>query len=634
MQKNKLWRYVLDRKSFFAMCGVAFVVCALYAGVLAFRTFPPTEGWYSYYAYLINEEGAVPYLDFELLFPPLYTYIIALFTRVFGYGIIALRILGALVFATTGVFACLIFEKLTHNRLLGLVGGVLTVAILQCEIVQIFYDYIRFMDLCIYASVYFFLRYLDSVDLGEKGSPRFNGNVLAGAVFAVLASMFKQSSGLVFLMFCVAALLFFAVCLPRKKDLLLQTGVVISTAAVLYGIMFALLASKGAFTAYIKYNFVSSVYAKGGGSMFNIIFGWMIRFVRSLSGTRMLVLTAVVTVAILAIIGFIVWSIIYSKRNPEKRDGYAPAFEKWAKIIASCLLFASVIVPFLWAGAAAVLGKLTVSMMAAAIFVFCAVFFAVASFALIFKRKIPMRDWQRHYKFVFLSGTVFALGLAVGMSGGIAESQVALGYAFLPVLLVSLARYRKKEITAGVVCAAMLFMTCSAFARKVDNTYLWWGLGTGKFSEQTVMCDVPMLKGIKMTPEYAKMFNDVYEGVTENTEEGEEIFVFPHMPVLYLATDRPRATKTAVQWFDVSTDEAVLSDIDTIKEKKPKVIVICSVDDFVISEHEKSFRGGGQSGLGQMQVFLFDFVEDEDYRCLSENKISEGYTVSVWALDG
>ena len=67
------------------------------------------------------------------------------------------------------------------------------------------------------------------------------------------------------------------------------------------------------------------------------------------------------------------------------------------------------------------------------------------------------------------------------------------------------------------------------------------------------------------------MYNDVYYGVTENTVEGEEIFVFPHMPVLYLATERPRATQTAIQWFDVSTDAAVLSDIDVIKEKKPRV---------------------------------------------------------------
>jgi hypothetical protein len=81
------------------MCAAAALVCTLYAAFLANKTFPPTEGWYSYYAYLINEHGAVPYLDFELLFPPLYVLLITFFTRIFGYEIFALRVLGVVFFA-------------------------------------------------------------------------------------------------------------------------------------------------------------------------------------------------------------------------------------------------------------------------------------------------------------------------------------------------------------------------------------------------------------------------------------------------------------------------------------------------------------------------------------------------------
>ena len=111
---------------------------------------------------------------------------------------------------------------------------------------------------------------------------------------------------------------------------------------------------------------------------------------------------------------------------------------------------------------------------------------------------------------------------------------------------------------------------------------------------------------------------------------GEEIFVFPHMPILYVATERPRATETAIQWFDVATDEAVISDIDVIREKQPKVMVLCTVSEYVMSAHEASFRGGAASGLRQMQDFLYEFVEEKNYTCLSEVKVSSGYTVTVW----
>jgi serine acetyltransferase len=54
------------------------------------------------------------------LFPPLYTYLIAAFTSVFGYGIMALRVFGVVIFAATGVFAALLFEKLTDNVWFGM----------------------------------------------------------------------------------------------------------------------------------------------------------------------------------------------------------------------------------------------------------------------------------------------------------------------------------------------------------------------------------------------------------------------------------------------------------------------------------------------------------------------------------
>ncbi len=620
------------RKSILFMCIVAFAICAIYAGAFVLKIFPPTEGWYSYYAYLINEEGAIPYVDFELLFPPLYVYVMALFTKIFGYGIVAVRVLGVLIFAATGVFACLIYEKLTRNSLFGLVGGICTVAILQCEIVQIFYDYIRFMDLCVYISVYFLLRYIEKTDLMDMAKPRFSVDILISAVFAVLASMFKQSSGLAFLLFCVLALLFFAICLPRKKELFAQTGVFLATSAVMYGLMFAFIAIKGNFSAYIRYNFVSSVDAKGGGSIGNILWGWIVRSVSELSTGKAILYFVCAIFAIAAIVALIIISIKLSAKFPEEREGLESRFATWAHIVCASVLLLSVSVPFVWSGLSIFLSN-SLPTIAVPILIFCTIFFAAVSVMLIFRKKLKIPDMTSHCKYIFFSGTVFVLGFAVGTSGGIAESQVALGYAFFPILIACLARYRKKEVTAGVVCAAVMFLSAAGFGRKIDTTYMWWGLGTGKYAEQTTTCDVPILKGIRMNPGYAKMYNNVYEAVTENTEEGDEIFVFPHMPVIYLATDRPRATNTAIQWFDVSTDAAVIDDIDVIKEKKPKVLVLLSVDEGIIEAHEKSFRSGTKSGLNVMQEFLYDFVEEENYVCVSEDEISMNYIVTVWVLE-
>ena len=120
--------------------------------------------------------------------------------------------------------------------------------------------------------------------------------------------------------------------------------------------------------------------------------------------------------------------------------------------------------------------------------------------------------------------------------------------------------------------------------------------------------------------------------IMQSLKPMEEIFIFPHMPVLYLATERRRATFTAVQWFDVSTDQAVAEDIEVLKEKRPVVLVLCFIPDSVREAHEQSFREGQKSGLTKMQEFLCRFVEEENYILLSSDTVSAEYTIEVYRL--
>ena len=81
-------------------------VCACYAGILYNQTMPFAEGWYSYYAKCINR-GEVVYKDFDYLFTPLYIFFIALITKIFGYKVIILRIVGIIFFCLIGTFVYL-----------------------------------------------------------------------------------------------------------------------------------------------------------------------------------------------------------------------------------------------------------------------------------------------------------------------------------------------------------------------------------------------------------------------------------------------------------------------------------------------------------------------------------------------
>ena len=66
------------------------IASGCYAGILFNQIAPYAEGWSTYYAQCINS-GNLPYKDFDYLFPPLYIYLIAFITKLFGYKLIVLR---------------------------------------------------------------------------------------------------------------------------------------------------------------------------------------------------------------------------------------------------------------------------------------------------------------------------------------------------------------------------------------------------------------------------------------------------------------------------------------------------------------------------------------------------------------
>lgn len=597
------------------------LLLALLAGILTTRGISPAEGWYSYYAYQINEQGAVPYVDFELLFPPLYTYLIALFTRIFGYSIMALRVFGVVVFAATGVFAALLLEKLTDNTWFGLVGGFLVLSMLQSEVVQVFYDYIRLMDLHVYAAIYFFMRFFARLDKGEARRGRFDLDILLGSVFAVLASMYKQSSGLIFLIFCYLVLAFLLIVLKEKRRMLAcHLAISVGVGVLFYGAMFLFLYGEGSLSQYFYYNFKASISAKGG-SIFAMLFGWIGRdtlpFIVGVLGA-------------LAILAGIWWLSRYSR----ERGGEVIDYSRRAKLIfaAASLLIVSLIVVLVGVFYEQLQYVFFPLPQLMTVLMFAVLLFAAMGLSYIFKWRFVPVGRERWHRYFFMSGSVAILGLAVCTSGGVSESQLALGYGLVAAVILPHLRFSRGQLAAGVLAALMLMQGGVAWSRKYARIYAWWGLRIDTVAEQTEVLEAPLLAGIKADANYAAMYNGVYHAALTHTTKDDPIFVFPHMPVLYLMTDRDRATNTAIQWFDVSTDAAVLADIEVLREAPPKMLVLSSVPDFVVESHERSFRGGAESGLGAMRRFLSEFVEEKGYTSLAEYVLCDGYVVTVWLL--
>ena len=137
------------------------IVCGIYSGVLYNQTMPLSEGWYTYYAQCINR-GQVVYKDFDYLFTPLYIYFLVLFTIIFVYNIIFMRICGIVFYCTLYVVIFLVIKEVFGEKK-AVIATCVSMLYLQTEMAQVFYDYVRLMDIFAGLTVLFHIKWIKNI---------------------------------------------------------------------------------------------------------------------------------------------------------------------------------------------------------------------------------------------------------------------------------------------------------------------------------------------------------------------------------------------------------------------------------------------------------------------------------------
>ena len=603
---------------------ISMLVCGIYCALISFRSAPVTEGWDTYYAYLINR-GELPYLDFEYLHPPFYIYFAALFTKVFGYGFIAFRILGVFIFSLTALFVTLVFYRVFRREALAAVFGTATAAILQSAPARFFYDNIRLADMFIFISAFAFLGYI--MRYRNRALRKIDAGLLVSAVFAVLSAMTYRNSGVIYLLFCV---IYLAVSLFSHNSVKQRTVHLLSylgTCVVMYGALYLLLAVNGLLIPYFKYTFAAA--ADAGGGIANILFGQFIRLSSKLLGTLpfALLLIAVIFAAVFFRIK------TTDGKKPKERAVLMLSLIAVFSVVALLLIFLSPDVSGFLAGGVASDWIYTFFWISLFIFVSAAVF-------LLLRKKFvwPLSGTADAAEFLFLSGAALTLAYSALVGGSEVPARFALAFTVSGALTAALLQrinIKKYSLRAyGILLSAAFFLlSFSAFSAKLENLYDFNGISSGSYRQQGVYADADIFYGIKMDDASAEVYNVMYSTVMQYTQEGDEIFVAPYMPMLYLMLSRDAATDLPVYWFGECTDASVESDIGLLEEKAPKVIIFCRMSNEVLSVFENKYCGGEESSFRLLQEKIEDYVSDSGYKLFLSGNISVGYSVELYIDD-
>lgn len=641
------------------------------------NTLPISEGWYSVFAKSINEEGLHPYKDFEMLFPPVYVYLIAFITKIFGYDIIALRTIGALLFIGIAVLFYFMLTKM-FKPFIAMIGAVCSVMFLQTENTFIGYDYIRWFDFFIYLSMLLLLNYwyktvkdarvsastgnrlrfaewspptsnrlsftewspatggAKNMVFGEKIRSSIcvvrkrlkeNANTITdllaffSGISASLALLIRQNSGLIYICCCYVILIVisFIIFYNHKRKIVIR-GIIWYTIGVILpvAILLTILFATNTLYVFLGSTVTGAIAAKGG--LIVELFSWIPRAMKTMWASHWVIFTQ--------LLALLVGILVYRLRGKEEELSVSASLHLGS--IFFILTFLGLIVTFLVTRLARLIYAYFFVSMEYVNYGVIVIIFLICITLLIRKKAKQCEDLVAY---IMLLGSMIALGYGCGTSAGLSAGETAFTVALIICpLLMFFGSYQKNSFTIALLCCLVIFVVSCACVKDIEP-YNWWGYTETDQEMQCETVDVPYLTGLQLSAERQEMYEGVYALMQEYLNDDDTLFVAPHCPIFYLIADKKPFTFSYVQWFDVCSRETIYKDIARIEDEKPQMIIVSPLQEWVMAGHETLFDGSESSALRELMEFLSEFTSKEGYTLVGNYSLDATNSVQVYVLD-
>ena len=610
--KEKINRYTITYPTRFYVV-ILVLLCIICSLFTYNKIFPITGGFYSVAAKNM-EYGMLPYKDFQLLFPPVYIYIIRLLSGIFGYDFIVIRIFGIFIFCLEAVLLFYIFKKI-FNDISAFSGSLISVFMMQSGNAFTAYDYGRIHDVFIYVAILFLFAIL-SKTISYKKSITYS--ILCGICMGLTIAT-RQSSGILVAVtiggLFVATILF----LDNRKQRFLNTLAYCFGVAVIIGGIIYILSAKDMLSPFLTSTTTDALAAKGG--IVQTLFGWMVPAFQRMWTSK------------LHIIVLCIWGIVCYKlyQKYPTNDNIVEKHALWVMLSGGFIVV--MILSYASLGFALRVKSLYNDNIPYIIyFILFVSFFVLLGYFLYLRLKKNIINYRL---ILFLS--VEAILIAISWGGAMSASLGFLtGYSTLGLLAALIIYYSSKIQSTffETINLLIIFIVCSIFfCNKIVAPYSWWGLNVESADKLLYTVDLPYMAGIKTSKQTKYLLEEISAIIEENATDSDEIFSYPHMPIYYLLTNHQPFTYSYIQWFDVSSDTALINDMQRVRQVKPKVIILECLPDFVFAGHEKSFRNGNISQQRIMQEELLEFVESNNYSKVKEVNEQNDYVIQVFVKD-
>ncbi len=570
------------------------------------RFYPITEGWFSTYAWLLNH-GQFPYRDFYFFLTPFYLVIMSIFTAIFGYDILYLRILGMGVILLMTYFLYRNFEIIFGSAIAAFVT-IIGMIYYQSNNAHITYDFIQFLTLFGLIQSYFLLKYVNisstEIDVGRKW-------VFWAGLFAGLAFLTKQSNGVMITAFSFAGLLLVSLSKGKKEALRASLSYIKGFAGPVIITFFWLLVNS-AFSQFFEQVLSGAVVAKGGVAQ--IFFSWFKGILTDNFVARFKEILLVVLV-----FGYWLFSLTRKKGGNEN-------INKIFLLAASLITLSVVLLPFFInktdLSELSKFGQNGINNIIVAAISIPVIYILTSAIFSILKKPFD--------KSIFLFSFV-ALGFiyGTGTSAGITEVGAFAGFC----LFVALMLHYRSILGLGKVFIVLFCLSFSLMLVEVkyERPYFWWNATSPDIREKLQTTDkIKILRGMYTSANNLKLIDEVTTEIRSGTKLGEPMLLFPNIPVFYLLADRKPPGKAVVHWFDFLPDGMAVKEAELIRKNPPKVIVYLDLGPIVWEAHERLFRDGKPSGQRKVNEAIMEIIKSEKMHISKKYVLDKDAVLTVW----
>ncbi|MDD2828645.1 MAG: hypothetical protein PHW18_03610 [Sulfuricurvum sp.] len=494
----------------------------LFMNFYIFFFFPPTEGWWQTYGFLLNK-GLTPYIDFHMAFPPLFIYFNALLLKITDYYVIY-RLIGVIEIFIIFFLIIKVLRNFYHQKI-AYYTAFFAIYLMMNLYLFIPNDYHTFVNLLTILSLYFYVQYRnENKPIMQLVYMVCLGLSLNGLLFV------KQNVGLIF---SLAILLIFFIEIFRKNYLPFIYYLLIYIGAF---------ANVSIWMGLSLQEFVNiTLQNDSKGSLVNIIFNFILNETNRKYFYSSLVMS---------------FLFLITKKY------------RYRDMLFKIILFISIliIVKHIFDHQSNIIQ-----------------YIIIATIAFLWIKLFSLRQDIQNYDLLLI---FFSLVYANTLTADITMIYLFIIAAFFIAEVLLYYRRILAYHTFKIMILFLISIVLIAHLKdKAKHPYHWWG-NQSNVKEAQYSLPYEQLKYLYVDKATFLLFKDVKEAIDRHSV-GDDIYLFPNIPIFYQLHNKRPLTENPVQWFDVITNKNMKNEILKVEKQEPKIVIILTPTALAYTVHTK-----------------------------------------------